>query len=232
MDINVQAIAEPDALRGMVMIVFNDVATTPVKRAASRSKTALSGETISTEVEEELQRVRAELQATREEMQTSREEQISANEELQTMNAEQQPKMEELSRVHTDMRNLLNSMEIVTIFLDNDLPLCRFTPGADKLFKLIPSDIGRPLSDIVSNLRYPELSEDERMVLQTPVFSEKQVPATDGRWFTVRIMPYRTMEDVTAGLVLTFTNITAAKELKAELRTENAELKKLLESKK
>lgn len=260
MDINVQAIAEPEALRGMVMIVFNDVATTPVKRAASRSKTALSGETISTEVEEELQRVRAELQATREEMQTSREEQISANEELQstneelqstneelttsreemqslneelqTMNAEQQPKMEELSRVHTDMRNLLNSMEIVTIFLDNDLPLCRFTPGADKLFKLIPSDIGRPLSDIVSNLRYPELSEDERMVLQTPVFSEKQVPATDGSWFTVRIMPYRTMEDVTAGLVLTFTNITAAKELKAELRTENAELKKLLESKK
>lgn len=259
-DINVQAIAEPEALRGMVMIVFNDVATPPVKRAASRSKTAPSGETISTDVEEELQRVRAELQATREEMQTSREEQISANEELQstneelqstneelttsreemqslneelqTVNAEQQAKMEELSRVHTDMRNLLNSTEIVTIFLDNDLHLRRFTPGADKLFKLIPSDIGRPLSDIVSNLRYPELSEDERMVLQTLVFSEKQVPATDGRWFTVRIMPYRTMEDVTAGLVLTFTNITAAKELEAELRAENAELKKLLESKK
>ena len=86
----------------------------------------------------------------------------SLNEELQTVNAEQQSKMDELSRVSNDMRNLLNSTEIVTVFLDNELHIRRFTPGADKLFKLIPGDVGRPLSDIVNNLLYPEMSDEAR----------------------------------------------------------------------
>ena len=128
------------------------------------------------------------------------------------------------------MKNLLNSTEIVTVFLDNALHVRRFTTGADKLFKLIPGDVGRPLSDIVSDLLYPKMAEEAREVLRTLVFSEKQVAATDGRWFLVRIMPYRTMEDVIGGVVITFANITAAKKLEAQLREENVRLKELLQA--
>jgi two-component system CheB/CheR fusion protein len=252
-DIAVQAIEEPEALRGMVMIVFTDVATPQKMKAPGRSKSALSGTATLLELEQELQQVREELRMTREEMQssqeeltsineelqsaneelqstneeltTSREEMQSLNEELQTVNAEQQSKMDELARVNNDMRNLLNSTEIVTVFLDNELRVRRFTPGADKIFKLLPGDVGRPLSDITSNLHYPEMTEEAQEVLRKLAFSEKQITTSDGRWFSVRIMPYRTMEDVIAGVVITFANITAAKGLEAELRAEIAKLK-------
>ncbi|HEY5975555.1 MAG TPA: PAS domain-containing protein, partial [Geobacteraceae bacterium] len=256
-DMTVQAIEEPESLRGMVMIVFTDVATPPENKATGRSRTTTTDTTRVLELEQELQQLREALQTTREEMQssqeelkstneelqstneelqstneeltTSREEMQSLNEELQTVNAEQQSKMDELARMNNDMRNLLNSTEIVTVFLDNELHVRRFTTGANKLFKLIPGDVGRPLSDIVSDLLYPMMIEEAREVLRTLVFSEKQIAATDGRWFTVRIMPYRTMEDVIGGVVITFMDITAAKELEAKLRAENARLKSLLE---
>jgi len=258
-DITVQEIKTPEALQGMVMIVFTNVPTTPLeKKAPGRSRTTPAGRAWVLELEQELQRLREELETTREEMQssqeelkttneelqstneelqstneeltTSREEMQSLNEELQTVNAEQQSKMDELSWMNNDMKNLLNSTEIVTVFLDNDLHVRRFTTGADKLFKLIPGDVGRPLSDIVNDLLYPKMAEEAREVLRTLVFSEKQIAATDGRWFLVRIMPYRTMEDVIDGVVITFTNITAAKALEAELREENARLKGLLKA--
>jgi chemotaxis methyl-accepting protein methylase len=257
-DVTVQAVEEPETLRGMVMIVFTDVATPLEKKAPGPSRTSPAGNARVHELEQELQQVREELQTTREEMQssqeelkstneemqsaneelqstneelnTSKEEMQSLNEELQTVNAEQQSKMDELSRVNNDMRNLLNSTEIITVFLDNELHVRRFTPGADKLFKLIPGDVGRPLSDIVSDLHYPGMAEEAREVLRTLVFSEKQITATDGRWFSVRIMPYRTMEDVIDGVVITFADITAAKTLEAELREGNARLKGLLET--
>lgn len=241
------------------MIVFTDVATLPEKKAPGRSKTASSGSASVLGLKHELQQVREALQTTREEMQasqeeltstneelqstneelqstneeltTSREEMQSLNEELQTVNAEQQSKMEELARTNNDMRNLLNSTEIVTVFLDNELHVRRFTTGADKLFKLLPGDVGRPLSDITNSLLYPEMSDEAREVLRTLVFSEKQITTTDRRWYSVRIMPYRTMEDVIAGVVITFSNITAAKKLEAELREENARLKGQLERK-
>lgn len=174
---------------------------------------------------EEMQSTNEELQSTNEELTTSREEMQSLNEELQTVNAEQQSKMDELARINDDMRNLLNSTEIVTIFLDNDLHVRRFTPGANKIFKLIPGDVGRPLSDLASDLLYPEISEQAAEVLRTLAFSEKQVCTADGRWYVVRIMPYRTMQDIIAGLVMTFTNITVAKELERKLRAENDELR-------
>jgi two-component system CheB/CheR fusion protein len=125
---------------------------------------------------------------------------------------------------------LLNSTGIVTIFLDNNLNIRRFTSGANKLFKLIPGDVGRPLSDIASDLHYPEIVEDARKVIDSLVFSERQIAATNGRWFAVRIMPYRTMEDVIGGVVITFADITATKQLESELRAENARLRKLLDS--
>lgn len=252
-DLTVQEIQDPEPLRGMVMIIFTDVPTPPKQKAIRRSKAGAAGSARALELEQELQRCREELRTTREEMQasqeelksfneemqstneelqsaneeltTSREEMQSLNEELQTVNAEQQSKMDELARVNDDMRNLLNSTEIVTIFLDNDLHVRRFTPGANKIFKLIPGDVGRPLSDLASDLVYPEMSEQALEVLRTLVFSEKQVSTNDGRWYAVRIMPYRTMNDVIAGLVMTFTNITAAKELEGELREENDQLR-------
>jgi two-component system CheB/CheR fusion protein len=174
---------------------------------------------------EELQSTNEELQSTNEELTTSREEMQSLNEELHSVNAEQQSKMDELSRVNNDMRNLLNSTEIVTIFLDNELRVRRFTTGADKLFKLIPGDVGRPLSDIVNDLSYPNLIEEAQEVLRTLVFSERQITATESRWFSVRIMPYRTLDDVINGIVITFSNISAAKKLETELREEIERLK-------
>jgi len=176
---------------------------------------------------EEFLSTNEELQSTNEELTTSREELQSLNEELQTVNAEQQAKLEELARADNDMRNLLNSTEIVTVFLDNKLHIRRFTSGADKLFKLLPGDIGRPLSDITSDLLYPQMTEEAQEVLRTLAFSVKQITTTDGRWFSVRIMPYRTMEDVIGGLVITFTDITRAKHLELELREENARFKRL-----
>jgi two-component system CheB/CheR fusion protein len=142
----------------------------------------------------------------------------SLNEELQTVNAEQQSRLDEFQRLSNDMKNLLDSTEIVTIFLDVELRVRRFTSGADKLFKLLPGDVGRPLTDVTSALVYPELAEDARAVLRTLVFSEKSVATNDGRWFSVRIMPYRTERNVIEGLVITFGDITVAKTLEARLR--------------
>jgi two-component system CheB/CheR fusion protein len=254
-DITVQPIEEPEELRGMVMIVFTDVAH-PRKKSPVRGKSDVAGEARIIELDEELKQCREELQTIKEEMQssqeelkstneelqstneelqstneeltTSREEMQSLNEELQTVNAEQQSKMDELARMNNDMKNLLNSTEIVTIFLDSELHVRRFTTGVNKLFNLIPGDVGRPLSDIVSNLDYPGMIEDTQEVLRTLVFSEKQVATTDGRWFSTRIMPYRTVDDVIGGVVITFANITETKKTETDLRAEIAELKKLL----
>ena len=256
-DLTVKEIQEPEALRGMVMIIFTDVETK--RKTTRRPKPGDTDSSRITELEQDLYHCREELRTTREEMQasqeelksyneemqstneelqstneeltTSREEMQSLNEELQTVNAEQQSKMDELARINDDMRNLLNSTEIVTIFLDNDLHVRRFTPGANKIFKLIPGDVGRPLSDIASDLLYPEMPEQAREVLRTLAFSEKQVSTTDGRWYAVRIMPYRTMNDVIAGLVMTFTNITSTKDIERKLREENDELRRRLSAK-
>ena len=258
-DIAVQPIDEPEALRGMVMIVFTDVAAAPETKSPGRRKGTPSEPARVSELEQELQHYREEIQTIREEMQssqeelkstneelqstneelqssneeltTSREEMQSLNEELQTVNAEQQAKMDELSRLNNDMRNLLNSTEIVTVFLDNQLHIRRFTSGADKLFKLRHGDVGRPLAEIVTDLIYPDLTEVAQEVLRTLVFSERQIAAGDGRWFAVRIMPYRTMEDVIGGVVITFADITAYKRSETELLEENSRLKAQLGAK-
>jgi two-component system CheB/CheR fusion protein len=158
---------------------------------------------------EEQQSTNEELQSTNEELTTSKEEMQSLNEELQTVNTELQAKVDELSRSNNDMKNLLNSTDIATLFLDNDLKVRRFTPQATKIIKLIPGDAGRPITDLASDLLYPELTTDAKEVLRKLGFAEKSVNARDGRWFTVRIMPYRTMDNRIDGVVLTFANITA-----------------------
>jgi two-component system CheB/CheR fusion protein len=251
-DVTVQQLNEEGPLQGLVMVVFTDVvadakeANHPVKsRARSARQAELEHELLKVRAEartiheemqtsqeefrstnEELQSTNEELQSTNEELTTSKEEMQSLNEELQTVNAELQSKVDEFLRVSNDMKNLLNSTDIATLFLDNDLNVRRFTPHATKIIKLIPSDAGRPVTDLVSDLRYPELPADAQEVLRTLVFIEKSIAASDGRWFTVRIMPYRTLDDRIDGVVITFVDITAAKTLEAKLRAKQTDLEK------
>ena len=257
-DISIEKLNETEPLKGMVMIVFTDVihpAVSPVP--ASKRKIPASSPRVA-EIERQLQQALAELQNTREEMQTSqeelrstneeiqstneemqstneelttsKEEMQSLNEELQTVNAELQAKVDELSRSNNDMKNLLNSTDIATLFLDNDLKVRRFTTQATKIIKLIPGDVGRPITDLASDLLYPELSEDAYEVLRKLGFSEKPIASRDGRWFTVRIMPYRTLDDRIDGVVITFWDISVAKTLEGKLQEMQITLKKRLAS--
>jgi two-component system CheB/CheR fusion protein len=143
---------------------------------------------------------------------------------LQTVNAELQAKLDELSSANNDMKNLLNSTDIATVFLDNELHVRRFTLQAKTIIKLIPGDIGRPITDLASHLNYPDLATDSREVLRTLVFREKEVEATDGRWFMMRLMPYRTTDNRIDGVVMTFADITGAKAVEAKLRAKQGAL--------
>ena len=245
-DLTVTPLSEPAALKGMVLIVFSEVARLPVAKAASKAeRTTVRGARLAA-LAQELRQSREELQTTREEMQTSSEELKSANEELQSMNEEMQStneelitsreemqsmneelqtvnhelraKLDELTRASDDMKNLLNSTEIATVFLDVELRVRSFTAQTASIIHLIPVDAGRPVTDIVSILNYAGLAEDAREVLRSLVFRERRVSAKDGRWFTIRIMPYRTQDNRIDGVVITFVDISESKALEATLR--------------
>ncbi|MDZ7781452.1 MAG: chemotaxis protein CheB [Halioglobus sp.] len=243
-DITIQALAPPDSPRGTSMIVFHDIARTSADVARKKGKTTLASsheheiqqyrdeiqslreEAHASKEElqsanEELQSTNEELQSTNEELTTSKEEMQSMNEELQTINAEMQSKLDDLALAQSDMRNLLNSIEIAILFLDQDLNVRRYTDRATKIINVRESDLGRPLSDLTSNLQYPDLHSDALETLRTLVFSEKQILATDGRWFTVRIMPYRRLDNVIDGVVITLLDITATKKLEQTLRQDS-----------
>ncbi|MEI6167603.1 MAG: chemotaxis protein CheB [bacterium] len=162
---------------------------------------------------EELQSVNEELQSTNEELETSKEELQSINEELATVNTELQTKVLELTRNNNDMSNLLAGTGIATIFVDHNLRILRFTPAATQIINLIQSDVGRPVSHIVSNLTgYNSLVADTQAVLDTLVPKEMEVLSTDGKWYSMRIRPYRTLTNVIEGAVITFADISATKE--------------------
>jgi two-component system CheB/CheR fusion protein len=167
---------------------------------------------------EELQSMNEESQSTNEELETSKEELQSINEELSTVNNELQMKIDDLSIINDDMENLFNSTEIATIFLDKNLNIRRFTPESIKIVKMIDSDVGRPISDIVSNLKYDKLTEDIRNVIKRVVFKEKEVQTVNGEWYSMRIMPYKTSQDVIDGAVLTFASITNRKKIQEKLQ--------------
>jgi two-component system CheB/CheR fusion protein len=160
---------------------------------------------------EELQSTNEELQSTNEESLTTKEEMQSLNEELMTINAQYQAKAEELTLINNDMKNLLDSTEIGTIFLDNNLKILRFTPQVRKLFNLIPSDVGRPISHIVSNLDYPAIENEIKKVVEKLITKEVESRAKNGEWYNVRIMPYRTLDNFISGAVITFVPITPYK---------------------
>jgi PAS domain-containing protein len=152
-----------------------------------------------------------------EELTTSKEEIQLTNEELQTVTTELQSKVDDFSWVNNDMKNLLNSTEIAAVFLDNGLCVRRFTKYATQLFKLIPGDVRRPLSDIATELDYTALQDDARTVVDTLIFVEREITAKNEHWFKVRIVPYRTQEKVIDGVAITFTDISEAKLLESEL---------------
>jgi len=167
---------------------------------------------------EELQSTNEELQSTNEEMETSKEELQSTNEELVTVNTELQHKLDELSQANSDISNLLGSTQIGTIFLDTNLNIKRFTPAAINIFNLIQTDLGRPISDITSKIRYDQLTKDCREVLDTLIFKEAEVQDTDNNWYAMRISPYRTLENIIDGVVITFVDITKIKRAEKALR--------------
>lgn len=172
---------------------------------------------------EELQSSNEELQSTNEELETSKEELQSINEELTTVNSELQQKIEELSKVSSDLNNLLGSTEIGTIFLDTSLNIRRFTPAATQFFSLLQTDIGRPVGHLASNMHYDRLGEDAKEVLKGQVPREMEVETKKGHWFNMRILPYRTIENVIDGVVITFVEITQRREMEEKLRQEIVE---------
>ena len=254
-NVRIQWIEKPEPLKNMVMIIFTDVpAIVDAKKGTRKGKMVIDSVRHS-KLEEELQHTREEMQSTLEEMQTSqeelkstneelqstneelqstneelttsKEEMQSLNEELQTVNVELQSKVDEFSRVNNDMKNLLNSTDIATLFLDKELNIRRYTNQTTKIFKLIKSDIGRPFTDQASDLDYPELVDDALEVLRTLVFIQKQISTKDGRWFSIRIMPYRTFDDRIDDLVITFFNMSSQKQVEVQL-DESKQMNRLL----
>ncbi len=241
-DITVQAVLQPKSIEGMAMIVFHDVPVAPGKRGRGTKSASALDAAVSEELarcreeinalrqemgasKEELQAANEELQSTNEELQsaneeltTSKEEAQSMNEELQTINGELQSKLDDLALAQSDMQNLLNSTDIATLFLDKDLNVRRFTEQIARVVHLRAADVGRPLSELATTLLYPDMHADVNETLRTLAFSEKQIATNDGLWFTVRIMPYRTLANVIEGVVITFVDITVAKQLESRLR--------------
>ncbi len=234
-DLEVRPLREPAGLEGFVLVIFDDRAypETPVRKtdgisendlpavAAIQQELRMTRENLQVFVEEleasneelrstneEMQSVNEELQSANEELQTSKEELQSTNEELVTVNSELRSKVDELSQVNNDVNNLFASIEIGIVFLDARLCIRKYTPVATGIFNLIPSDMGRSISDITSNLLYEAFCEDAKTVLDTLIRKEFEVQHKTGNWYAVRILPYRTMDNVIDGLVITFTDIT------------------------
>ena len=255
-DITIQQIEKPLALKGRLLVIFTDVPETDIVVIKPKKGKSLENP-LAAGFEHELQRLKEELQSTREEMQITQEEQKSTNEELQSANEELQSSNEELTtskeemlslneelhtlnvelqskidlslRLNNDMINLLNSTEIATLFIDKEFKIRQFSKSITKIFKFQKSDIGRIFTDQVSDLEYPHIYDDAIEVLQTLVFLEKEIATRDGRWFKIRIMPYRTADDKIDGLVITFVDVTKLKNLELSLKETQTMLKSFIE---
>lgn len=248
-DLTVRPLTDPDETRALLIVCFKDIeprakgkparGKRPARQGLSKRVEELEQELLYTKenlqatieelqaaneelksTNEELQSTNEELQSTNEEIETSKEELQSVNEELMTVNAELQAKIEQLAGMQNDMKNLLDSTNIATIFLDEHLAIKRFTRDAAKVFRLVVSDVGRPLGDIKSNVEGEDFLDDAQAVLDSLVPREKEIRAAGHVWYLARITPYRTLENVIEGVVLTFTDITRLKEIEETLREE------------
>jgi len=170
---------------------------------------------------EELMSVNEEFQSSNEELETSKEELQSLNEELTTANAQLGSKIGEIEATNNDLDNLLTSTNIATLFLDAELRIRRFTPSATRLFSLIATDIGRPIGDIAQKFSDPNLLLDAAAVLKDPVAPKTEVQAHDGRWYVRQVLPYRTRDQRTEGVVVTFSDVAAEALHEARLYAES-----------
>ncbi len=258
-DLIVERLESSEPLAGLVMIVFCDM-DPPVETKTKGGKSRDNGknpriEELELEIRqnreelrntreqmqttqeelrssnEEMQSTNEEMQSTNEELTTSKEEMQSLNEELQTVNTELQGRLDELSITNNDMRNLLNSTEVATVFLDKQLKIRRFTTQAAKITSLIPGDVGRPISDIACDLIYPKLCEDSREVLRKLGFIEQSICTTEGVWYSARIMPYRTDDDRIDGVVISYWDISVSKALEAKVQAMQVALENRLAGK-
>lgn len=234
--LSVRVLHGPGAGHKLLLISFRAVQRPAVRRGARKSKAGESAEARRIEelerelvlskqnmgamveeqqasneelqsTNEELQSTNEELQSTNEELETSKEELQSVNEELVTVNSELHSKVEQLTSMQDDMKNLLDNISVGAIFLDRRLMIRRFTHDAASVYRLVATDIGRPLADIRSQLKDVDLLADARTVLDTLVSVEREVQAGD-TWYLARIQPYRTMDNVIDGVVLTFNDVT------------------------
>lgn len=160
---------------------------------------------------EEFMSTNEELRSSNEELETAREELQSVNEELVTLNTEYQKKNEDLITVNDDMKNLLNSTDVATVFLGEKLEIRRFTPATTRVFSFRDSDLGRPVKDITSSLKMDSLAQTAQRVLDTLIPAQQEVQTAEGYWYSMRIHPYRTTYNSIAGVVVSFTDIQQAK---------------------
>ena len=160
-----------------------------------------------------------------EHLETSKEELQSLNEELHTVNLRLTEKIDELAQTNSDLRNLFDSTEIATVFLDSHLIVRSFTPAIANLYSLIPSDQGRPLTHFVSHLQYKTLREDVAFVLSTMEPLERRVVREDGgSHYVMRILPYREPDSTVSGVLITFVDVTSI--VKAEEALVAADVRK------
>jgi two-component system CheB/CheR fusion protein len=181
---------------------------------------------------EQLQAMNEEMRSSAEELETSKEELQSVNEELITVNYELKANVEELSKTNADLNNLMASTDIGTVFLDRQLRIHRFTPSAQKIFNLIPADIGRPISDITSRLHFDGFIPECEKVLESLQTIEREVLVGgdgDAQWYMIRMAPYRTSEDRIAGVVATFINIHARRSAEEALRESESRVRRAME---
>ena len=179
---------------------------------------AFTKESLQTTIEEmrasseELQSANEELRSSNEELESSREELQSMNEELSTLNSELQAKLEQLTRAESDFKVLLDSTKIGIIFLDDHLRIKRFTEDAVQVINLLPTDIGRPFSDIARKFEYSKIYEDAQGVIDTLIPKEREIQTQTGNSFLLRMVPYRTVDNIIEGVVITFTSISELKQ--------------------
>ncbi|MBV9406156.1 MAG: PAS domain-containing protein, partial [Acidobacteriaceae bacterium] len=251
-NIHVRPVLRPDdTARGFLLVLFEPATGSPTNDGEVVLATA---EPVAHQLEEELMRLRAqlrtaieqhefqaeelkasneelqamneELRSAAEELETSKEELQSINEELTTVNQELKVKVEETTLSSNNLQNLINSTDIGTVFLDRSFRVNLYTPAVRSIFNLIPSDAGRPLSDITNRLDYAHLLDDAESVLETLHAVEREVKTADGRDYLMRILPYRTSDDRIQGVVVTFVDITERKRAEDELRARNEELER------